>query len=339
MPEQTEWIDPAGVPVRIFGHKGSRIWRDRVFAAMVAWTLFRERKNYQVVYFLMQGLHLAAGLPVAKWLGKPVVMKVSGSSIVTFMQQSFIGRLELKWLKQWAKRVMILNSGIAEEAERAGFRREQLLWMPNPVDIDRFSPINAEERCRLRSSAGIAAGEMVIVYVGRLAPEKDLPCLVDGFHRFVSSGRQGRLVLVGEGPDQAALQARCETLGISDRVVFTGRLGADEVIAWLRRSDVFSLVSEFEGFPCSLVEAMSAGLPSVVSDIPGNTQLVESGVQGFTAPRGEPGAVAEALDRLASDRELREKLGANARQHVVERYSVDHVIARYENLFEEVTRG
>ena len=93
MPDTAQWLDPAGVPVRIFARRFRGRPRDYVFALGVAWTLFQERRNYQLVYFLMQGLHLATGLPVARWLGKAIVMKVSGSSIVTTMRRSWIGRL------------------------------------------------------------------------------------------------------------------------------------------------------------------------------------------------------------------------------------------------------
>ena len=138
MPDVSFWTDPAGVPVRIFGRH--RLARDYAFALGVARTLFRERRRYQIVYLLMQGLHLAAGLPVARLLGKPVVMKVSGSGITTSMRGSWLGRLELRFLRRWARRVMILNPGMAEEAAAAGLDPDRLLWMPNPVDTDEFAP-------------------------------------------------------------------------------------------------------------------------------------------------------------------------------------------------------
>src|ERR1039458_6756542 len=134
MPDLAVWTDPAGVPVRIFGGRRFGRLRDYAFALGVVRTLFRERHRYQIVYFLMQGLHLAAGLPVARWLGKPIVMKVSGSSIITAMRQSWLGRGGLRSLRKWAARVMILNRGMAEEAASAGFEPHHLLGMPNPVD-------------------------------------------------------------------------------------------------------------------------------------------------------------------------------------------------------------
>ena len=66
MPDRAQWLDPAGIPVRIFARRSSGRLRDYAFALGVAWTLITERRNYQLVYFLMQGVHVAAGLPVAQ---------------------------------------------------------------------------------------------------------------------------------------------------------------------------------------------------------------------------------------------------------------------------------
>lgn len=339
MPERSEWIDPAGVPVRIFG-RGR--FKDYAFALGVARTLLRERGRYQIVYFLMQGLHLATGLPVARWLGKPVVMKISGSSIITLMQGDWLGRLELRFLRKWAERVMILNSGMAKEAAAAGFLPEQLLWMPNPVDTDEFAPCSAERRLELRARLGIPASAAVALFVGRLAPEKELSSLLRGFAAATRGGQAGSsslLVLVGDGPMRTALETLAAELGLSERTRFTGRLSVEEVRHWLQASDVFTLVSSNEGFPCSLVEAMSAGLPSVVSDIPANTQLVDDGVQGLHAALRDESAIAGALQRLLADAEARLRIGAAARERVAANYSTDKVIDRYEALFVEALGG
>ena len=88
----------------------------------------------------MQGLHLAAGLPVARGLGKPIVMKFGGSGVVPLMRGSRAGRVELNWLRKWASRLLVLNDGMIQEAIDDGFAREQLTWMPNPVDVDDSAP-------------------------------------------------------------------------------------------------------------------------------------------------------------------------------------------------------
>lgn len=335
MPPVFRWVDPLGTPVRIFGGRWPRRWRDHVFALGVVWTLLTARRRYQLVYFLMQGLHLAAGLPVARFLSKPVLMKISGSSIITFMGQSWLGRVELRWLRQWAKRVMILNSGMAQEAYAAGFRPEHLFWMPNPVDVKQFAPGNASERLRLRRELTIPENAPVILFVGRLAPEKELPSLLAAFAMVLRQIPTALLVLVGEGPDRETLELRTRELGLTGSVQFAGRFPSEGVRDWLKASDVFALVSSNEGFSCSLLEAMSIGLPAVVSDIPANTQLIENGVHGLVAPVCDEDSLSRALLRLLADAPLRQQLGAAARQRVIDNYSMDKVIDLYENLFAE----
>ena len=333
MPDVSFWIDPAGVPVRIFGRH--RLTRDYAFALGVAWTLFRERRRYRIVYFLMQGLHLAADLPLARLLGKPVVMKVSGSSIITTMRGSWLGRLELRFLRRWARRVMILNPGMAEEAIAAGLEPDRLLWMPNPVDTDEFAPCAPERRRELRARFGIGPSAPVVIFVGRLAPEKELPSLIRAFAAARRGLPNATLVLVGDGPMRSELETLAAGLGLNGAVRFTGRQTGAEVRDWLQASDVFALVSSNEGLACSLLEAMAVGLPSVVSDIPANVQLVETEVHGLHAALGSPDSIAGALHRLLLDAPLRVRLGAAARQRILTGYSIDKVMDRYEALFSE----
>ena len=333
MPDVSFWTDPAGVPIRIFGRH--RLGRDYAFALGVARTMFRERRRYQIVYFLMQGLHLAAGLPVARLLGKPVVMKVSGSGIITAMRGSWLGRLELRFLRRWARRVMILNPGMAEEATAAGLEPDRLLWMPNPVDTDEFAPCAPERRCELRARFGIEPSAPVIVFTGRLAPEKELPSMIRAFAAVRRELPRATLVLVGDGPMRSQLETLAAELNLAGAVRFTGRQTGAEVRQWLQASDVFALVSSNEGLPCSLLEAMSVGLPSVISDIPANVQLVETEVHGLHAALGSPDHIAGALNRLLVDAPLRARLGAAARERVLAGYSVDKVVDRYEALFSE----
>ena len=337
MPPVREWVDPAGVPVRILTRNARGRWKDTVFALRVAWSLWRERRNYQIVYFLMQGLHLAAGLPVARALQKPIVMKVGGSGVIGRVRQSRIGRVELRWLRRWAARLLILNEGMMQEALEYGFPRDQMLWMPNPVDTEQFRPGQPEEIAKLRAGFGIPPGALVAVYVGRLSHEKGLPSLLSGFALAAREEPRAMLVLVGDGHMRSELEASAAKLGLgSSQVLFSGPVDPSEVPAWLRASDVFTLMSPSEGFSCALAEAMSAGLASVVSRIPANVQLIEDEIHGLLAPVGGDSAMAGALLRLFRDPALRGRMGQAARQRILDNYSTDQVAERYETLFAEV---
>ncbi len=338
MPELRDWIDPAGVPTRILTRNSRGRLKDISFALGVAWALWRERHNYQIVYFLMQGLHLAAGLPIARWLGKPIVMKFGGSGVIPLMRASRAGRVELGWLNRWASRLMVLNQGMIDEAIADGFRREQIYWMPNPTDTSHFRPpADAKEQGLIREQLGLPRAARIVLYVGRLAPEKGLHWLVESFAKICDQIPEALLVLCGDGPQRAPLTAQANSLGIPPhQILFAGSRPVAEIALWCRASNVFALTSPSEGFSCALAEAMASGLPSVVSDIPANAQLVTHGDQGLMVPTGDIPAIAAALHKLLDNPELCTALGAAARRRILDNYSLDKVILLYEGLFADI---
>lgn len=336
MPAVRDWIDPEGVPVRIYAGNWQGWMRDFVFGLRVAAMLLWERRNYQIVYFLMQGFHLAVGLPAARIAGKSILMKIGGSGVIPMMTRSTAGRLELRWLRQWASRIMILNDGMKEEALHEGFPEEQLYWMPNPVDTEKFVPCDQAARLERRARFGIPATAPVALYCGRLAPEKALPSLIDAFEIVVRRIPDAVLVLVGDGPLRAPLTEQAARLQIPEKNLrFAGRVAPEDVPTWLQIADVFTLVSPSEGFPCALAEAMSAGLASVVSDIPGNRQLIESGTHGLLVPVGDSEAIAQAIAQIFENDQQRASMARESRNRVVENYSTSKIADRYETLFNE----
>jgi len=335
MPPLRRWTDPAAVPVRLYAARWKGVMKDIVFAINVAWLLIRERRNYQAVYFLMQGLHLAVGLPVARVLRKTILMKVTGSSILPAMALTPTGRLEIRWLTKWADRVMILNEGMRAEALAVRLPADKLVWMPNPVDTEQFRPVADVERLHLRSQHDLPTDAFVIIFTGRLAPEKSLPLLIEAFATVRRQRAQAYLVLVGDGPVRATLTEQTRRLGCERNVRFVGSVAPSEIPRWLQMADVFALVSVIEGFPCALVEAMSTGLASVVSDIPANKQLVQPETHGLLAPVGDISATAAALTRLLDDPGLRTRMGAEARGSVKQNYATERVLERYEALLGE----
>jgi glycosyltransferase involved in cell wall biosynthesis len=337
MPPVQDWIDPQGVPVRIYARSREGTFKNVVYALRVAEMLIRERKNYQFVYFLMQGLHLAVGLPVARLLKKPILLKISGSGEVPRMYKSRIGRHELRWLNRWARKILILNEGMRQEAIDHGISPEHLLLMPNPVDTNEFSPARPDEQRQLRERFGIPQTAPVVMYSGRLAPEKALPTLLNAFALVVKTVPDALLVLVGDGAVRVALIEQARQLGLSDwNIRFTGRVDPQHVSQWLKIATVFTLVSPAEGFPCALEEAMSTGLASVATDIPGNRQLVEDGLHSILTPVGDTKILAESIVLLLQDTTLRQRMGQAARDHIMGNYSTQHIVDRYEAVFKAI---
>lgn len=336
MPHQRDWVDPFGLRVRIYG-RGAVRRKDLTYAMGVAWTLFKERREYDVAYFLMQGLQLATGLPVARLLGKPIVMKFSCSGLVVGMRDSWIGRLELLFLKKWAAKILILNPGMAEEAIEVGIDQSRLGWMPNPVDTDYFRPVEPEQRAAYRRELNIGEDVPLAVFVGRLDDQKKIPLMLGGFARYARKRPQAKLAILGDGPLREEVRGLSSSLGLDDNVFFGGRVPSSGVLKWNQVADTCMLVSAVEGLPCSLIESMSVGVPPVVSRIPAHTQLIEDGVHGVLTEFGNEESIAQGLHRVLDDRDLRERMGAAARRRMIEEYSTARVGDCYDALFKELT--
>jgi glycosyltransferase involved in cell wall biosynthesis len=335
MPRQRDWVDPFGLRVRIYG-SGAPRRKDLIYALGVALTLFKERRNYDVAYFLMQGLHLTTGMPVARLLGKPIVMKFSCSGVVVGMPDSWMGRLELSFIKKWAKKILILNPGMVEEAEQVGIETSRLGWMPNPVDTDYFRPAEAEQRAAYRRELNIGQNTALTVFVGRLDHQKKIPLMLRGFAKYVHQRRDAKLAILGDGPLREEVRTLTASLGLDKNVYFCGRVQSDVVLKWNQVADTCMLVSQVEGLPCSLIESMSVGVPPVVSRIPAHTQLIEDGVHGILTEYGSDKSIAEGLHRVLDDSALRNRMSAAARQRMVDEYSIARVGDCYAQLFREL---
>ena len=149
--------------------------------------------------------------------------------------------------------------------------------------------------------------------MARLVPQKGLDLLIRAFASLHEPVRAGwRIVLVGDGPERGALEALAQQQGIRDQVVFEGF--QSDPLRYMQRASIFTLPSRFEGMPNALLEAMAAGLPSVVSDAsPGPLEMVCDRRQGLVVPNENIEALAAALQQLMRDQRLRERMGMEAR--------------------------
>ena len=156
-----------------------------------------------------------------------------------------------------------------------------------------------------------------IVSVGRMAWPKQPEQLLS----FLVNCADARLDLLGDGPREEEVKALAKNLGVEDRVVFHGHV--DEVYPVLSRGDIFALVSDWEGFPMSTLEAMAAGLPAVVSHVGGAPEAIREGITGYTIPRGDVETLHERLRELVEDAEKRVRFGREARAFYESRFRLE----------------
>lgn len=184
----------------------------------------------------------------------------------------------------------------------------------------------------VRAELGIVDGAVVAICVGRLVPLKRHKALIESWAMKESSPRD-KLIIVGDGPEKASLEMLAKELDVEESVVFTGRRA--DVGALLSASDFFVLASQTEGLSCSILEAMSYGLPVLATDVGGNREMVCNGENGILVALGDEKALAHHLGQFASDETLREKMSKVSLRLIDEKFSLSGMMDAYWKVYSE----
>ena len=172
--------------------------------------------------------------------------------------------------------------------------------------------------------------------VGRLVPQKGFDRLIDAFARVATDIPEWRLVIWGEGPDRAALEAQRDRLGLSGRVTLPGI--TRQPGEWIAQSDMFVLSSRFEGWGIVVGEAMAGGLPVISFDCPwGPAEMIEQGRSGVLVPNGNVPALGDAMAALCRNPDRRQAL-SNAAKARMTLFDMDHILASWRSVIFEVLK-
>jgi glycosyltransferase involved in cell wall biosynthesis len=220
-----------------------------------------------------------------------------------------------------ARVTMVPTDALRAELAAAGFRN--VVVVARGVDTRRFDP--ARRSAALRASWAVDDGDPVALYVGRLAPEKNLDLVAASFESIRARNPRAKLVVVGDGP--LATTFGRNTPG----VVLAGRRGGDDLAAHYASTDLFLFPSLTETFGNVTLEAMASGLPVVAYDDAAAAQLIESGRNGVLVARGDAERFVREAAGLADDPMRRLAMGPAARALAL-RHSWDDVVARFETI-------
>ena len=174
-----------------------------------------------------------------------------------------------------------------------------------------------------------------LVMVARFGPQKDHPTLLRALAGL--SHLPWELDLIGEGPLTGQMQSLAEALGLGGRVRFLGqRTDVEQILA---KAQVNLLVSNWEGFPLSILEAMRAGLPVVASSVGGIDESVRDQDTGYLVPRGDVGLLRDRIARLLASPALRLRLGASGRGRYEQHFMLDHSVSKTLAVYQDVLAG
>jgi glycosyltransferase involved in cell wall biosynthesis len=260
----------------------------------------------------------------------PVVISTA-HSLVESSRESGDARGRERWLRRTDRlsnaTVAVCEAVAARLAESRIAPQRKIRVIPNGVDTARLQPdAEAREETRRDFKSG---HEFVWLAAGRLLWKKDYPTMLRAF----AAQGNGRLLIAGEGPEEAALRALATELKADVR--FLGL--RTDVPKLMNACNGYLLSSTVEGLPMALLEAASSGAPIVATEAGGVGEIVVDGQTGYLAPPGEAAAFGAAMARLqALTPKARQQMGQAARERVVERFEMAGVVARWEQLYEEL---
>jgi glycosyltransferase involved in cell wall biosynthesis len=193
--------------------------------------------------------------------------------------------------------------------------------------------VDAAERLRLRAELGFGPDDVVIGTVGRFDPIKNLPLLIESLRRVATRDPRVRGLLVGDGPEFAAVSRLVREAGFGQRVVLTGF--REDARALTQCMDLFVLASLSEGTSMALLEAMSAGIAVAVTRVGGNPEIVLENTTGWVVPSGDVDAMAAALEQAAASPEMRVRLARAGLERFQAQFTFDGMIDRYRDIYRQ----
>jgi teichuronic acid biosynthesis glycosyltransferase TuaC len=254
-------------------------------------------------YFYPDGV---AAVLLGRALGRPVVVTARGSDL-NLIADYAVPRRWIRWAAAHAAGLIMVSSGLRDRLVALGTAPERMRVLRNGVDLALFRPGDREaarHRLGFTRPTLLAVGNLVALKRHRLMVEA--LALLPG----------ADLVIVGAGPEHAAIEALAHARGVADRVRLLGQMPQQELPAIYNAADLLLLVSTHEGWPNVLLESMACGTPAVVSDLPGIADIVGAPAAGCIVPRipPEPDHLAAAIRGLLAAPPLRAATRAYAAQ-------------------------
>jgi glycosyltransferase involved in cell wall biosynthesis len=299
------------LPVRRFAGGIGRVALLPLFAHDIARYLKQHRADAVISFLVRSNLILL----LSELMGNRLPTHISERCITDLVYRgaaptAFAMKLLIRLLYPRARSVIAISNGVRDSLVRLGIQPERIRVIYNPQNLDHIRQDMGKPHAR-------SGGSFRLVTVGRLAPEKDVANALRALRLLLDMGRDVKLGIIGNGPDEVPLRNLAAMLRLGDRVRWHG--WARSPYRVMSAADLFVMSSRHEGFGNALVEAMACGLPVVSTDCEsGPREILDGGKYGLLVPVGDSTALAGAVARLMDDPTERARLCALGRQRAAQ---------------------
>lgn len=238
-------------------------------------------------------------------------------------------------VSSYSKRCSVIitpGTAIVEQLKGYGIT-ENVVHMPNSINLSSFS---SPDKNIIREKFNIGADEKLLVYVGRMAQEKNIPMMIDSFS-LINAKVPSRLMIIGEGPELENFKAYTKEKNLSDRIIFTGRVEYNQIPDYYGSADTFIITSTTEVKPLALLEAMASGLPIVAVNACGASDTIIDGFNGILTKESKE-EFADAVIKVITNEELLKMMSKNSIK-VSEEYSAETVTDKLLELYKKAIKN
>ncbi|MBI4349909.1 MAG: glycosyltransferase family 4 protein [Elusimicrobia bacterium] len=321
--------DLGGVAVKRLPVFGPRAVDSALFMLKSFFWLLRHSGEYDAVHVHLASSPAVGAVLAGKLTGRKTLVKLGGGrgvDEITRSEHSLLGRLKLAFFRLARPELLVMNDDVfnwlKNSREFSGLR---LRRFRNGVDTGRYTPLLYNEKINAKTALGFE-NSTLFLFVGRLSPEKRLKEFLEAWAEIFSEDSPApkiRLVIVGGGPEEAALRKAVADLGVAGSVTLAG--SREDLLPYYRAADVFVLPSISEGLSNSMLEAMACGVAVMASRVGGARDAIAHGVSGSLFDPLNRVELKACLRAFVADRSLALKMGEQARKTAVERYSMARV--------------
>lgn len=279
----------------------------------------------------------------ARKAGVPYVIQAHGSSPLVLPGQTLVRGVSKALydsvigpnVTDGAKSIIALTDKELRQLVERGVDPSKIVIIPNGIDRSKFERL--PERGRFRAAHGMSEKEKLMLYLGRLDQIKGIDILVEAFSKVAKSQPDLRLAVVGpDFGDEGRLRAMARDLGIQESVIFSGPLYGDDKTSVFVDSDLFVLPSRYEAFPISVLEACSCGVPILVFNNCGISEIVND-IAGLSVESNRA-ALEKGMATLLADDQLRTRYSSGGKTLVRDNFDLSIVTSKFERLYRSVSQ-
>jgi len=277
----------------------------------------------------------------AKLAGAPIVvstvpMPVEGFDVNPI--RKLIYNAFNRFSERFVDRFMVVSDALEKMMiEKHRIESQRIVKIYNGIEKDEYCIADDEivrRRSSFRKKSGFGEDVPVIGVIGRLVWQKGFEYFIEAIPDVLKEFKDARFLIVGEGELKDELKVKSKKLKLEDKSIFTGFMSDIKDI--LASVDIFIMPSLREGLPVVLLEAMAMNKPIVAADIEGIIEILENGVSGLLVPPRDTKALAEAIITMLTHKDEALQMGISARKAVKERFGVDIMVQKVEEVYEEL---